>query len=98
MSRSDCAWGRRGAPWLNPIILFPPLRHAWSRCCALPSRRTHMCGFSGVVDLTSAGKEEIQQVIARMTAPLQHRGPDADGAWVDADVGVAFGHRRLAIV
>jgi asparagine synthase (glutamine-hydrolysing) len=33
-----------------------------------------------------------------MTLTLRHRGPDAGGVWVDAQVGVALGHRRLAIV
>jgi asparagine synthase (glutamine-hydrolysing) len=33
-----------------------------------------------------------------MTAQLRHRGPDADGHWFDAAAGVAFGHRRLAVV
>lgn len=33
-----------------------------------------------------------------MTARLRHRGPDADGFWSDRDAGVAFGHRRLAII
>ena len=33
-----------------------------------------------------------------MAARLQHRGPDDAGAWADADVGVAFGFRRLSIV
>jgi asparagine synthase (glutamine-hydrolysing) len=33
-----------------------------------------------------------------MTTRLRHRGPDADGYWSDRDAGVAFGHRRLAII
>jgi asparagine synthase (glutamine-hydrolysing) len=33
-----------------------------------------------------------------MTERLTHRGPDAEGAWVDGRAGVALGHRRLAIV
>src|SRR3546814_11632184 len=33
-----------------------------------------------------------------MTARLQHRGPDDDGLWVDAEAGLALGHRRLSIV
>lgn len=33
-----------------------------------------------------------------MCALLHHRGPDGDGFWSDAEVGVSFGHRRLAII
>ena len=29
---------------------------------------------------------------------MVHRGPDADGLWVDTDHGLAFGHRRLSVV
>lgn len=33
-----------------------------------------------------------------MVDTLAHRGPDGDGVWVDAEMGIGFGHRRLAIV
>jgi asparagine synthase (glutamine-hydrolysing) len=33
-----------------------------------------------------------------MTASLAHRGPDASGAWIDAEAGIALGHRRLSIL
>jgi asparagine synthase (glutamine-hydrolysing) len=33
-----------------------------------------------------------------MASRLHHRGPDDDGTWVDAEAGVALGHRRLAIL
>ncbi len=33
-----------------------------------------------------------------MTAAIEHRGPDADGAWSDEVSGLALGHRRLSIV
>ncbi|OSM05311.1 putative asparagine synthase [Magnetofaba australis IT-1] len=37
-------------------------------------------------------------VIARMRDALIERGPDDAGAWVDAEAGVALGHRRLSIL
>ena len=40
----------------------------------------------------------MAEVIRGMARQLQHRGPDDDGAWVDAEAGVAFAHRRLAII
>ena len=33
-----------------------------------------------------------------MTDALAHRGPDADGLWLDGENGVGLGHRRLSIL
>jgi asparagine synthase (glutamine-hydrolysing) len=33
-----------------------------------------------------------------MASTVEHRGPDDSGVWVDADAGVGFGHRRLAVI
>ena len=33
-----------------------------------------------------------------MAQTLRHRGPDADGCWVDAETGIALSHRRLSII
>ncbi len=53
-----------------------------------------MCGIAGIL---SAGPVD-EQSVARMIHPLEHRGPDDRGIWVDSDVGIGFGHRRLSIV
>lgn len=33
-----------------------------------------------------------------MTDTIAHRGPDATGAWLNGETGIALGHRRLSIV
>ena len=57
-----------------------------------------MCGIVGVLDPTHPSVEQATEVVGRMAAAVRHRGPDGSGVWVDADVGVAFGHRRLSIL
>ncbi len=57
-----------------------------------------MCGLAGILRRSAAGAEDLSKTIAAMTDTLAHRGPDADGTWVDREAGVALGHRRLSIV
>jgi asparagine synthase (glutamine-hydrolysing) len=58
-----------------------------------------MCGIAGL--LLSPGKltaAALGATIAAMTDTLTHRGPDDGGVWLDAEAGIALGHRRLAII
>jgi asparagine synthase (glutamine-hydrolysing) len=58
-----------------------------------------MCGIAGLFDATaSATAEDLVDVVSRMTDTLRHRGPDGGDVWVDAQAGMALGHRRLAII
>lgn len=58
-----------------------------------------MCGIAGFFDpRRNAGKAELERIASSMASALRHRGPDAEGAWADAQTGVALGHRRLAIL
>ena len=58
-----------------------------------------MCGIAGFVSFDGAGNaDDLRATAARMAARLAHRGPDDDGTWVDAPVGVALGFRRLRII
>jgi asparagine synthase (glutamine-hydrolysing) len=42
--------------------------------------------------------EDLSSVARRMGTALQHRGPDAEGTWVDDYAGIALAHRRLSII
>lgn len=55
-----------------------------------------MCGIAGFLGFTHLNQPA--QILERMTAALQHRGPDAQGLWLNPDAQIALGHRRLAIV
>jgi asparagine synthase (glutamine-hydrolysing) len=58
-----------------------------------------MCGLTGYLGgVWSAEGNAGQSVLRKMTDAIAHRGPDSDGFWLDADAGIALGHRRLAIV
>lgn len=56
-----------------------------------------MCGLAGFL---GAGDEAtlLRTKAIAMADALVHRGPDDAGAWVDADAGIALGHRRLSII
>ncbi|HVT05053.1 MAG TPA: asparagine synthase (glutamine-hydrolyzing) [Thermoanaerobaculia bacterium] len=53
-----------------------------------------MCGITGI--LRTDGQPVASATLARMTATIQHRGPDSEGVWAAGPIG--FGHRRLAII
>ncbi|HST55719.1 MAG TPA: asparagine synthase (glutamine-hydrolyzing) [Solirubrobacteraceae bacterium] len=58
-----------------------------------------MCGIAGILDCARAsGEQELARSAQRMADALAHRGPDGEGAWVDAPAGVALAHRRLAVI
>ena len=52
-----------------------------------------MCGIAGFID----GSVDRTAVIKSMTDAIIHRGPDAEGHWLDEESGVSLGHRRLSI-
>ncbi|MEI8320651.1 MAG: asparagine synthase (glutamine-hydrolyzing) [Alphaproteobacteria bacterium] len=58
-----------------------------------------MCGLTGFWELkTRFTKENEHQVAEKMALSLKARGPDDKGTWVDENIGLAFGYRRLAII
>lgn len=56
-----------------------------------------MCGIAGFAG-PDAGSERAHEILTQMTTAIRHRGPDDSGAWVDRDLLVGLGHRRLSIV
>ena len=58
-----------------------------------------MCGIAGFfVPNSGRGPDELRQRAGAMASALVHRGPDAEGLWVDAQTGVGFAHRRLKVI
>lgn len=58
-----------------------------------------MCGIAGLWE-PHCGRDAVALALVaeRMGEALRHRGPDDDGVFVDAPAGLAFAHRRLAIL
>lgn len=57
-----------------------------------------MCGIAGLLSQTGSPAIELGALTSAMTDSIAHRGPDADGVWIDGERGIGLGHRRLAIV
>ncbi len=58
-----------------------------------------MCGIAGLLDRRARqGANALSETVKRSTDTLAHRGPDASDIWTDAEAGIGFGHRRLAII
>jgi asparagine synthase (glutamine-hydrolysing) len=53
-----------------------------------------VCGIAGIRRFDGAPVDP--GVLRAMTSRLVHRGPDAEGYWIDGAIG--FGHRRLSII
>ncbi|TAJ34592.1 MAG: asparagine synthase (glutamine-hydrolyzing), partial [Nitrospirae bacterium] len=58
-----------------------------------------MCGIAGYLTVPrQKSRAELQATVLKMADALRLRGPDDGGAWVDAEAGIALGHRRLSII
>ena len=58
-----------------------------------------MCGIAGIIQAKpEQDKHHLSSTARAMVDVLVHRGPDAGDVWVDEAGGVAFAHRRLAII
>lgn len=56
-----------------------------------------MCGFSGFFTQEKF-PQQAEDLLREMGGAILHRGPDDGGTWCDAEYGLGFSHRRLAIV
>jgi asparagine synthase (glutamine-hydrolysing) len=56
-----------------------------------------MCGIAGIINLKSP-HQALDKKIHNMQSTLHHRGPNDQGFFIDADLPIALGHRRLAII
>ena len=54
-----------------------------------------MCGIAGIYNYRHFQDVE-RDVLRRMTEVIRHRGPDAEGLYVNG--GIGLGHRRLSII
>jgi asparagine synthase (glutamine-hydrolysing) len=58
-----------------------------------------MCGLTGFWDLKhTIDVSSYAEIAKAMAMQIKDRGPDSEGVWCDDKAGLAFGHRRLAIV
>jgi asparagine synthase (glutamine-hydrolysing) len=57
-----------------------------------------MCGITGFIQYGGESSEELARRCQRMADKIAHRGPDAEGVWVDPSYPIALGHRRLSII
>ena len=55
-----------------------------------------MCGIAGFVRLSGQGGGE--EILQRMAECLRHRGPDAQGTFLEEEGRAGFAHRRLAVI
>lgn len=55
-----------------------------------------MCGIAGILspDIRNVSKQRLK----KMTDAIQHRGPEDESFWLNAEQTVGLGHRRLSII
>lgn len=58
-----------------------------------------MCGIAGLFRFSgSSSQGDLSETVRAMTDTLYHRGPDGGDVWVDDEIGLGLGHRRLSII
>jgi asparagine synthase (glutamine-hydrolysing) len=57
-----------------------------------------MCGIAGIYFRSERNFQELRSQIESMTNTISHRGPDGKDHWINSELTLALGHRRLSIV
>jgi asparagine synthase (glutamine-hydrolysing) len=55
-----------------------------------------MCGIAGIWKLSD--EPLYRDVLRKFTDSISHRGPDGAGYYIDQNIPLGFGHRRLSII
>ena len=56
-----------------------------------------MCGLAGFVDFHGQ-LHDIENNLKLMINAINYRGPDGEGVWLDNQLGIGLGHKRLSIL
>lgn len=64
--------------------------------CTLKEKAYLMCGIAGAIDFY--GSKVDKALLQKMNSSLLHRGPDAEGYWLNEKENVGLAHRRLSII
>lgn len=57
-----------------------------------------MCGLAGYLTPNVVNTDSGRGILGKMCDAIAHRGPDAEGFWLNPATGIGLGHRRLAIL
>jgi asparagine synthase (glutamine-hydrolysing) len=57
-----------------------------------------MCGISGFILSEERSYAEVLRISKDINNTLLHRGPDYGDVWIDEELKVSLGHRRLSII
>ncbi len=57
-----------------------------------------MCGIAGLSLKRSLTEQNGLKILKQMADSISHRGPDADGFFIDKNSSIFFGHKRLSII
>ena len=57
-----------------------------------------MCGINGILRLDAAARPVSREELLATREAMRLRGPDGKGAWLNEDLEIGLGHRRLAII